>query len=149
MRGYRKRLTLQAMKPGWKNPTGLHCLRTALKKSSPSGLSFARFGCPCGEFHPPEPILVCAGGWDVVTDRNPALSRTLISYRDAERRLFGQMIPERSCPVSSGFVSRWRRRLSGRGAAQTGNPLFKRGVGREEMHEVPAGERVDDQHMRR
>ena len=69
--------------------------------------------------------------------------------RDAGWRLLGQMIPERSCSIPCGFFSMRRHRRAGRGAAQTGYPLFKRGVGREEVHEFPAGQRVDDQHMSR
>jgi len=120
-----------------------------LENNRPSCLSFAPFVCLSGAFHPPAHILVCTDGWALRTDQNPALSRTIISFRDAEWRLLGQLIPERSCSIPCGFFSMRRRRRAGRGAAQTGYPLFKRGVGREEVHEVPSGQRVDDQHMSR
>ncbi len=120
-----------------------------LENNRTSCLSFAPFVCLTGAFHPLAHIRVYIGGWALKTDRKQARSRTIISCRDSEWRLFGQMIPERSCPIPCSFFSMRRRRRAGRGAAQTGYPLFKRGVGREEVHEVPAGQRVDDQHMRR
>jgi hypothetical protein len=81
--------------------------------------------------------------------QKPASSRTINSCPDACWWLFGQLIPKRSCLFPCGFISMRRRRLAGRGAAKTGNPLLKRGVGREELHEVPAGKGIDDQHMSR